>query len=266
MIITNRFVLLNFPKTGTSFARMAIKKIYGKEDLRFNNWIYKTGLFTPEIFELMLPKLDEGLFSGIVDQHGKYRQIPDKFKKRPVLSIVRNPFSWYVSSYFFNWWKENLPVSLDTILPGFPNFPNLTFPEYIDFEYCYSRQHHLHGIVPKVDIGLKSLYFNQFYSKDADALISNLDENYFMDELFREDFKHIHFIHHENLRAELKNFLVNHGFRGYEVGIIDQLEEVNKSTYPNDYKGFMKMYPDELIEKVLIRDRLLFSLFPEYLP
>ena len=75
MLITEKFVLLNFPKTGSTFARETIKQVYGVKNLRFNNTIYKSGIYTPKIFELLLPKIDEGDYNGIIDQHGKYKQI-----------------------------------------------------------------------------------------------------------------------------------------------------------------------------------------------
>jgi len=266
MIITDKFVMLNFPKTGSTFARKVIKRIYKKKDLRLNNLIYKTGLFTPKIFELLLPKIEEGNYTGIIDQHGKYRQIPLKFIEKPIVSIVRNPFSRYVSSYFFKWWQKVLPVDLKTIQKFYPNFPNLSFNEYYDFNYQFNRVNHLHGITSKIDIGTNSLYFIQFFSKNPDSLILKLDDEYFNTTQYIDDFKHIHFIHQENLSVELKEIMLNIGIKETEINFIDKLEKVNKTEYPDNINSFMDMYSQELIDKVIKHEKLMFKLFPEYLP
>ena len=266
MIITDKFVMLNFPKTGSTFARKVIKQIYEKKDLRLNSLIYKTGLFTPKIFELLLPKIDEGNYTGIVDQHGKYRQIPKNHIQKPVLSIVRNPFSRYVSSFFFKWWQKVLPVDIKIIHQFYPNFPELSFNEFYKFSNQFNSINHLHGIIPKVNIGINSLYFIQFFSKNPDSFISTIDDDILNNKDCIEEFKHVHFIHQESLRDELKLFLLLVGFSEKETAFIDTIEEVNKTEYPNNINSFMDMYSEELIEKVLSDEKLLFRLFPEYLP
>jgi len=84
MIITDDFVMLNFPKTGSSFAREALKRLYANRN----------------IIELMLPKITEKRYRDRVDQHGTFRQIPLAHKNKPVLSITRNPLSRFQSTLF----------------------------------------------------------------------------------------------------------------------------------------------------------------------
>ena len=266
MIITDKFVMLNFPKTGSTFAREAIKLVYGKKDLNYKNFFYKTGILTPGIFELILPKIDEGPYNGIMDQHGKYIQIPLKHRDKPILSIIRNPFSRYVSSYFFNWWKEVLPVDLKTILEFYPSFPDLSFKEFYDYNYHFNSDIHLRGITPQLIMGETSLYFIHFFSKDSISLLKRINTDYFENKEFIKDFSHIHFIHQENLVSELKSFLIEQGFSKSKIDRVDQLKRINENKYPEKIKNFMDMYDDELVKKVLLHDRFLFELFPEYLP
>ena len=57
MIITKDFVVINYPKTGSTFVRTVIKKLYEKRKTK--NPIIKLGqrigLIEPEIIELILP-------------------------------------------------------------------------------------------------------------------------------------------------------------------------------------------------------------------
>jgi hypothetical protein len=266
MIITDKFILLNFPKTGSTFARTAIKTIYGKENLFINNLLQKTGLISPGIFELLLPKICEGKYDGIVDQHGKYRQIPKKYLNRPILTVIRNPFSRYVSRYFYRWWVKFPPTDIPTILQYFPTFPDLTFPEFYEFNFKFNRTNHFNGIIPQIELGAYSLYFIQFFSKDPDNVLRTINEDYFNEDPYQTDFNHIHFIHQENLRTELKEFLKQIGFHEKRLEVIDKLEMINTTKYPGDIKNFMTMYSDALIEKIIRHEKLLFSIFPEYLP
>ena len=266
MIITDKFVMLNFPKTGSTFAREAIKLVYGKKDLNYKNFFYKTGILTPRIFELILPKINEGPYNGIMDQHGKYLQIPLKYRKKQILTIIRNPFSRIVSDYYFKWWQNFLPTDINTILKYYPNFPNLSFHEYYDFKFKFNRVNNLNGINPQLDLGDASLYFIQFYSKDPKSLLKKINTDYFENKEFIKDFSHIHFIHQENLVPELKSFLIKLGFDKTKIDTIDQLKKVNENKYPEENINFMNLYDNELINKMLKHERLLFELFPEYLP
>jgi hypothetical protein len=266
MMITDKFVMLNFPKTGSSFAREAIRQVYGKKDLSLNNALQRTGFFHPRIFELMLPKINEGPFMGINDQHGKYIQIPSRSKNKPILSIIRNPFSRIVSSYYFKWWQKFPPADIETIKESFPRFPDLSFSEFYDFKILFSRDHNLRGVTPQIEMGNSSLYFIQFYSPDAVALLKKIDTSYFERKEFIQDFSHIHFIHQEHLVPELKSFLLGLGIKKSNVDRIDTIKKINENKYPQHLKNFMEMYDDKTIEKVLSYERLLFELFPVYRP
>ena len=258
--------MLNFPKTGSTFAREAIKKVYGIQDLRWNNFLQKTGVFQPRIFELFLPKINEGSYNGIKDQHGKFIQIPLKYRNKLILSIIRNPFSRITSSYFFKWWQNNLCTDLNTIYEFYPHFPDLSIAEYYDYNFRFNRAHHLQGISPSIELGTTSLYFIQFFSRDPISILKKIDEQYFINKDFVGDFQHIKFIHNESLVSELKLFMQEQGFRQDQLICIDNMNRMNESKYPDHINNFMELFDDELIEKVLSQERLLFELFPEYIP
>ncbi len=91
-----------------------------------------------------------------------------------------------------------------------------------------------------------------FYSKDPYKLLKRINLKYFEDKEYKDDFKHIHFIHQENLVPELKSFLIEQGFRKSKTDRIDQLKRINENKYPENSKHFRDMFDEKLIEKVLI--------------
>ena len=197
---------------------------------------------------------------------GNTNKLPKKHREKIILSIIRNPFSRIVSSYFFKWWQNNLPTDKKSILKFYPNFPDLSFDEYYKYYTQFYSINHLHGIIPKIEIGTLSLFFIQFFAKNPDILLSEIDEDYFDNSLQIKDFNHINFIHQENLRLELKEFLIANGIKDKDIQLIDKKEDVNKSQYPSNINHFMDMYTDIMTGTVLKNERLLFKLFPEYLP
>lgn len=266
MIITDKFVMLNFPKTGSTFTRAAIKNVYRINILHWKSILQIIGMSRPVIEEKMLPKILEGAFNGIIDQHGKYVQIPQKHRGKPVLSIVRNPLTRLVSNYYFKWWQNILPDELPKIQRVFPKFPELTFPEFYEFQNHFYRPHFLNGVIPQYDMGESSIFFILFYSRDPISILQKADENYLQTSKLKEDFSHIHFIHQENLVSELKAFLKDQGLDQRQIDHIDKITPLNNSSYPSEMKDFKSMYSDELLGKMIKQERLLFELFPEYLP
>lgn len=81
MLVTDSFVMLNYPKTGSSFARKVIKDLYARQP---KSWFRRRWCK-----ELILPNIRT---CGADDQHGCYSQIPPQYRNREVMSIVRNPF------------------------------------------------------------------------------------------------------------------------------------------------------------------------------
>jgi hypothetical protein len=80
--------MLNFPKTGSSFAREAIRQLYSKQESYVRKTLSSLGLWKPGITELMMPKIDEANTYGIEDQHGTLRQIPLKHRNKQIMSIT----------------------------------------------------------------------------------------------------------------------------------------------------------------------------------
>jgi hypothetical protein len=266
MIITDDLVMLNFPKTGSTFAREVFKRVYSGRESRLHKLLVKAGMANPCIQELLLPQIDEERNSGIKAQHGTLRQIPAEHRHKPIVSIMRNPFSRYVSLYLFRWWEKVPPAEKHSLLERYPHFPDLSFCEYYELEHLYGRKNRLHGIVPKMDLGGQSLQFIQFYFRDPESVLKKIDDEYIDKGRYREDMASIHFLHQEDLNRELKEFLVGIGMNRQALAFIDSMGKVNETEKkPGDGNDRDYYAGTALQDKILERDRLLFAIFPEYL-
>jgi len=267
MIITDDLVMLNFPKTGSTFAREVFKRVYNERESRLHKLLVKAGLANPCIQDLLLPQIDEETRRGAKAQHGTLRQIPAEHRHKPIVSIMRNPFSRYVSLYLFRWWEKVPLAGKSELLERFPHYPDLSFAEYYELEHLYGRKNRLRGIAPKIDVGLQSLQFILFFFPDPESVLKKIDDEYIAKGRYREDMASIHFLHQENLNRELKEFLVGIGMNRQALAFIDSMGKVNETEKkPGDGNDRDYYAGTALQDKILEHDRLLFAIFPEYLP
>lgn len=266
MIITDKFVMLNLPKTGSSFARHAIKKLYEKYDAFPYNVLKKIkGIEIPELFELMFPILDTQNNIGFKTQHGTYQQIPHEFRNKKIITITRNPFDRYVSAYLFRWWVDHPYASVARIKDKWPHYPDLSFEEYYQMIHVFGRADRLKQIVPRMDLGISTIQFIQFYFYDPRSVLALMDEEYILKKKYLNDMPEICFLHQENLNAELTNFLLSMGFSNKQVQFIKDEKKINVTSRSQEQKNYSKFYNQNLIKKIQERDKLLFDIFPEYL-
>ena len=267
MIITSDFVLLNFPKTGSSFVRNVIKRAYKGSDSKWLKYTQKLGLFQPWYEELYLPKIDEARNLGIRDQHGTWRQIPNRHRGKPVVSVSRNPFERYLSAYHYGWWKKYPPADASELGRRFPGFPDISFPQYYEMIQTYACRDRLKGLSPKIPLGLHSIQFIQFYFRDPEAVLEKIDRQYIDDRAFEGDMADIHFLQQETLADDLKQFLISLGRDEHSLSWLENMERVNVTERGRDSKGELEiMANNEIVSSILSNDHLLFTLFPGYLP
>lgn len=268
MIITDDFVMINFPKTGSSFARKVIKKLYSQKCSKGRKALSLLGLGNPGYKELMLPNITNAAykrkFKRVVGQHGVLSQVAEKYSDKPVVSIIRNPFTRYISNYQFKWWEKYPPQNEQVILAKYPHFPELSFQEHYDMMHELGRDNRLAGIKPKIELGIYSIQFIQFFFKNSDEVLSKIDDDYIEQELFREDMGDITFIKQENLNEDLKAFLLSMDISRRELEFIDSMEKVNVTEKTQRGSGDDTHIDPEIKKKILARDRLIFKIFPEY--
>jgi hypothetical protein len=240
MLITDDFVLLNFPKTGSTFARQIIKKVYGDK-----------------VDELLLP-----VISGRVSQHGTYAQIPDEHREKPIVSVVRNPFDRYVSIYFFKWYSLFPPENTGKLKSYYPGFPDISFGDFLDMTDRFEKTKLLraYGISANTDIGFQTIQFAAFYSGFPRNSLRELIEG--KSGLFVKPSK-VHFLRQEFLRQDLIMFLSKYReFRAVKE-VIDSEDDLNVSRGPAE-KSWQQFWTADLFEAYRKKEELLLIEFPDY--
>jgi hypothetical protein len=111
MIIADDFVFLHPPKTGGSFVTEVLTDIYARQ--------------------LGRPFIN-------LNKHGYTESIPCEHRSKPRVTIVRNPFDYYASTYQFGYWidrerERSLTLWNDAEMRlRFPSYPYLKFPEFLE--------------------------------------------------------------------------------------------------------------------------------------
>jgi len=264
MLITNIFVMLNLPKTGSTFAREAIKRLYSKRESKINRFLSVIGIRKPELLELLMPKIDNGKLLGFKDVHGTLRQIPVEHRNKKVISVTRNPFSRYVSSFYYRSWEKFPPTDIQTIRTYYPNYPNLSFAEFYEMMHIFGRENFLRGIVPKIELGISTIQFIQFFFNDPESVLKKIDDDYIDSREFEKDMGNIHFIHQENLREELIEFLAHIGIPRDELDFITSLKKVNVTLKKTNTSHHSEIITPMIEQKILEREKLIFTIFPMY--
>lgn len=285
MIIANQFVMLNYPKTGSSFARAMLKQVHNYDRGGFNKILHRMirkfrygtvlnrtlrkidTLINPDMTELIVPKVYGRHIGYRQSQHGRYSQIPEEHKDKSIISIIRNPFTRYVSTYLYEDWKDRYPqIYSDQLKNNIPSFPDLSFAEYYDMIHFYKQDLRLQGIIPKIDLGVNTIQFIRFYFKEPERVLSEIDDEYITNRSYQEEMVPITFLHQERLNDELFQFLLTMGYSQKKIQFIKDAEPINVTKRKRDQQSLDRFYTEELRQNILKRDRLLFKIFPEYQP
>lgn len=263
MLITKNFVMLNFPKTGSTFARSALNQVH--EPGRIRQALERLKLLAPAMEDrFMAPyfftEAQRQAAARPQSQHGVYVQIPDKHRSKALITVIRDPFKRFVSLYEFRNWANHPTPDRAQLLKWFPNFPNLSFKEYFSF----AEELVLPYVLPEgmqVEVGSLTAQFIRFYARDPLKTMLALREDTDLRRDHNLHFPKIRFLHTENLNQELHDFLLEMGYPDKKIAFILSKKKVNttkrsKPTY----------FTPELIEEFQRKERFFFQLFPEYLP
>jgi hypothetical protein len=262
MLITDRFVMLNFPKTGSAFTRDALKQLHRpgriRQAMEYRGWM-KPGLTE----HLMLPYFftetqtaSEGLVNS---EHGVLLQIPQAHRHKPVFSIVRDPIKRLVSAYEFRSWAKHPIPDLDQAMQWFPNFPDLSFEDF----FRMNRELILPYIQPEkmqVQVGPLTTQFIRFYAREPVRTMLSLRENTDLRKDYELHFPQIHFLHTENLNQELHDLLLRLNYSSKRIAFI--LEKKKKNTTGRSRTRYLT---PEQTAQVHQSERFFYQLFPEYL-
>lgn len=258
MILTDRFVVLNFPRTGSTFVRAALRRVYGRRlDARTlrDRFPWKP----PQFRELELPidRTYKAERLGRRSQHGRWGQIPESHRHLPVVSVVRHPLDQAVSLFLHHdWWKAP-PADESDLRHRFPAWPRLTFAEYLDFEHELALPDVLKGVRPAAEIGCLTAHFLRFYSRDPDGTLAGRLES----GEIAAALPPIRWLRHEVLIDDLCEFLEEVGLAHRAVAAVRRHPRVNVSRDRRDlhWRAFYTPAQEALKRH---RERLLFGLFP----
>jgi hypothetical protein len=264
MIITDDFVVLNYPKTGSSFVREALKTAYWN---RFSRTSFLERLFyrlkmkrRPMFQELFLPNIKVANMDQR-DQHGTYEQIPPEFKDREVVTAIRNPYERLMSAYEHRHWVKFPPVDQKTLSEAFPHFPDLSFEEFLAFNEVAKHQRIPH-ITINADIGIQTIQFIQMFFKDPIRVLRQIDEEYLESDRYRQDMPDITFLRTENLNQDLYEFLLDRGHEEPDIAFILKMEKVNVSRDP--FKKYSQLWNKKLVDMVRHKERFLFRILKDF--
>ncbi|GGW86985.1 sulfotransferase family 2 domain-containing protein [Alteromonas halophila] len=261
MLITKKFVLLNYPKTGSTFAREAIQKLYSekyRENPVVSKILRKLKVREPAIQELMLPNIKVKGVSRPRDQHGCYCQIPSRYKNREVVTVVRNPFTRFLSAYKYGWWKKYPPVSQLLLDKHFPHFPDLSFDEYVDLTELGVE----HGRLgrPPGNLGSQTVQFIQMFFNNPESTLEKVDDKYLENQQYLKDVPAITFLRQETLNEDLAEFLIQKGFSADDVNFILNMKKINTT---NSEKVAGAVWTPKTLSYVKHKEKAMFDIFRE---
>ena len=167
MIITDDFVVLNLPKTGSTFVRTVLRKVHqARLEQRSLGVRVVQGLGIrrrPFFEELMVPNIMVRNANGREHQHGTWVQIPEAHRHKPVVSVMRNPYERLISSYEFRWWVKVPPMPEDELRVHLPTFPELTLEEFLQLRNLEMRYSRIPPIRLGIHVGLQTVQFIQMF-------------------------------------------------------------------------------------------------------
>ena len=260
MIITDQFVMLNLPKTGSSFARKAIKLLYKNrfDKLTFSKKLaIKLKLSKPLLCEYILPNIRIKGVKRHPDHHGTYWQIPEKHKKKKIFSIARNPYDRLLSTYEFKGWVRNPPISKELIGESFPQFPELNLNEFIEMSRMIVKQE-LGDRFQNIRIGPQSVQFIFMFFKNPESILQNITDCYIDSNEYLKDMADITFLRQEYLREDMKNFLLKYGFNQHELKIVDELGVINETKNKSENRN--ALLTPEAIDYINIEERFVLKI------
>jgi hypothetical protein len=247
VLVTSRFVVINLPKTGSSFVRQVIKRIYARR-----RWRWRADRF---LKELMLPRTR---YAG-VDQHGWVSQIPNAYRHLPIVSVVRNPYERMVSDYDFRWWADHPNLPAEELQRRFPHFPDLSFDEFAEFWDVKATQR-LNGENP-LGLGFQTVQFVNFFFLNYGRALSSLGDDYVESGAFREDMADVTFLRQERLRDELAAWLQRFDFSEAEVELCRTYPLVNPTI--GGMADRRSLWTEKAIATARTRERFLFQMLAQ---
>lgn len=269
MLVTDSFVMILFPKTGSTFAADSIKGIYAHRkkkksfiSLLCGQWFTAKRSFAKTI---MLPQSEFATGNNALShQHGRCEEIPEEYRDKPIVSIVRNPHARNISTYEFRWWADHPIPPVDILKREFPKFPDLSFKEFLTYQN-FNIQYRVGIDKLRVDLGNQTIQFIQFFFKNPSKIFPIFDDDYVLSGLYRNDIYNIQFLATERLNLDLYKFLNKTGYRKSEIDFILNKKKLRpRNTFMQSASYRKKYLTPEIVEMVARKERLLYQIYADH--
>ena len=261
MIITPHMVLLNYPRTGSTWARGVLRRLHGVEGRALARTLAGTRLGWRGFHELTLSidRTASALREGRRSQHGSWRQIPSWARSRPVVSVGRDPLVHLESAYHHGFWRDHPAAPVPSVREALPSFPELDLPGYVEYLDRFALPDVLQGAEPRAAIGVQTAQFLRFFHpRPQEALATLTDEDLDGDALVAS-LPRVRFLRTERLQQDLTQLLLEQGYGSRAVEQAMAQSDRNASAR-RSVDG--PRLAEALRERVAHRERLLVRLFP----
>ena len=274
MIITDKFVYIHMPKTGGTFVETVLHKIHeARGDVFERRRADQAPRRRPlrEWFQKRRPvflELYNQAGGNDWNQHGHVSQIPPEHAHKPILTTLRNPDDRYVSQYEFEWWKQN-PGSFfrhfETLKERYPNYPELTFEEFVTLSNAYSADEINLRFEPDDQLGRHTVQFIKYFYRNP-ALLTEIDAAYLAEKRYEADLaQNLHYTFTHDLNQQLYDFLRTMDYAHEEIAFVLQHKKVlPNGKGRNEDQKWEKYYTPALKAYVRHHERLLYTKFPVF--
>jgi hypothetical protein len=265
LIITPHMVLLNYPRTGSTWARGVVRRLHGVADSGATRRLARTRLGWRGFHELTLPidRTASALRERRRSQHGSWRQIPRWARGREVVSLGRDPLVQLESMYHHGFWRDHPPAPLAEVRSELPAFPDLDLAGYLTLLERFALRDVLQGARPRAEVGVLTAHFLRFFHPRPDEALRALTEEDLDGERLLAELPPLRLLRTERLRIELGALL---GEQGYSAAAVEAAMEHSDAAHRNASARAgsppRERLTGELRARVARRERLLVRLFP----
>lgn len=261
MIITPHMVLLNYPRTGSTWARGVLRRLHGVEGRALARTLAGTRLGWRGFHELTLSidRTASALREGRRSQHGSWRQIPRWARSRPVVSVGRDPLVHLESAYHHGFWRDHPAAPVPSVREALPSFPELDLPGYVEYLDRFALPDVLQGAEPRAAIGVQTAQFLRFFHPRPQEALATLTDEDLDGEALVASLPRVRFLRTERLQQDLTQLLLEQGYGSRAVEQAMAQSDRNASAR-RSVDG--PRLAEALRERVAHRERLLVRLFP----
>ena len=248
MLVTDRFVIINLPKTGSTFVREVFKAMGAHRRW----WPGR-----PRVRELLLPNAN--LVGGVLDQHGKVQQIPPESRHLPIVSVVRNPYDKFLSAFEYRFWARYPQFPEPELRARFPHWPDLSVDDFVRLKVMQADR--LAGSNPQ-GIGVQTLNFARFFSPDPAPVLDAARTGTLDLAMLRASLAPIRLLRQETLRDDLAAFLHEMEYPRWAVDLCYAVPQANVT--PRGPIERSRLWTAAAVAHIRQNERLLLALLREW--